>query len=242
MASPSDPDTDTARQLQELVLGSETFEQFLDELAVLAAAGFDRDVSVGLTLDRQGHTTTVSNSDAQAAKYDEIQYSFDHGPCLTAMRTGETVVVDDLAEDDRWGPYQSHALLLGAQSSVSHPLSGGRGVVGALNVYARDPHVFGPAEQELAGRFAAEASRALVLAVRFAAQAELSEQLGAALKSRTVIDHAIGIVMAQTRCDAAQAFAILRSASQNRNIKLRVLATEIVTTVGGRPPTEVPFG
>ncbi len=43
--------------------------------------------------------------------------------------------------------------------------------------------------------------------------------------------------MAESRCDADQAFATLTRASNNRNMKLRYLATEIVMRVGGRPPS-----
>jgi AmiR/NasT family two-component response regulator len=43
--------------------------------------------------------------------------------------------------------------------------------------------------------------------------------------------------MAESRCNADQAFAMLNRASNNRNIKLRDLATEIVAQVGGRPPS-----
>lgn len=43
------------------------------------------------------------------------------------------------------------------------------------------------------------------------------------------------IMMAQQHCDAGTAFAILQRASQNRNIKVRELAAEIVTAVGGTP-------
>ena len=50
-----------------------------------------------------------------------------------------------------------------------------------------------------------------------------------------MIDQAIGIVMAESRCDADQAFGTLRRASNNRNMKLRDLAAEIVTRVGGKP-------
>lgn len=51
-----------------------------------------------------------------------------------------------------------------------------------------------------------------------------------------MIDQAIGIITAQQRCDASRAFDLLRRASQNRNIKLRELATEIVEAVGGHAP------
>ena len=67
---------------------------------------------------------------------------------------------------------------------------------------------------------------------------DLAAQLEHALRSRAVIDQAIGIVMAESRCDADQAFATLSRASNNRNMKLRDLATEIVMRVGGRLPTQ----
>src|ERR1700689_3545342 len=67
---------------------------------------------------------------------------------------------------------------------------------------------------------------------------DLAAQLEHALRSRAVIDQAIGIVMAESRCDADQAFATLSRASNNRNMKLRDLATEIVMRVGGQPPSQ----
>ncbi|MGH3922724.1 MAG: ANTAR domain-containing protein, partial [Pseudonocardiaceae bacterium] len=38
------------------------------------------------------------------------------------------------------------------------------------------------------------------------------------------------------RCTATAAFEILRRASNHRNIKLRDVASEIVTRIGGEPP------
>ena len=103
------------------------------------------------------------------------------------------------------------------------PLAANGTPVGAFNLYARQPHFFGEAE------------------TRLAAQVVLTEQLQASLASRSVIDQAIGIIMAEQRCTPADAFAILRSASQNRNIKLRRVAEDIVRTVSGQPPQPPPF-
>jgi AmiR/NasT family two-component response regulator len=52
-----------------------------------------------------------------------------------------------------------------------------------------------------------------------------------------VIDQAIGVIMAQQRCAPADAFAILRAASQNRNIKLRQVAEQIITGSPLQPST-----
>jgi ANTAR domain len=73
------------------------------------------------------------------------------------------------------------------------------------------------------------------------AERKLTTQLRAALASRSVIDQAIGIIMAEQRCTAQQAFEILRIASQNRNAKLRHVAADVITNLTGRPPQPPPF-
>jgi GAF domain-containing protein len=124
----------------------------------------------------------------------------------------------------------------GAEAGVLADAVAGDHAVGALNLYSKTPAMFGPGEQAEGRRFADEASRALALAIRLSRQVELNDQLRAALASRTVIDHAIGIIMDQNRCDADAAFGVLRAASQNRNVKLHTVAAEIVTLVSSQPP------
>jgi PAS domain S-box-containing protein len=54
------------------------------------------------------------------------------------------------------------------------------------------------------------------------------EQLREALTSRATIEQAKGILMLRSRCSAEEAFAMLSQSSQERNIKLRDVATELV--------------
>jgi AmiR/NasT family two-component response regulator len=68
----------------------------------------------------------------------------------------------------------------------------------------------------------------------------MSDHLQTALVSRAVIDQALGIIMGQNRCSADEAFDVLRRTSQNRNIKLRDIAADMVTAVSGRPPADNP--
>ncbi|MGV8968174.1 MAG: GAF and ANTAR domain-containing protein [Cellulomonas sp.] len=230
------PGRHPASELQEALLATAGIEEFLQQLTDVAVVAIGGGISIGITVARDGHPITVSSSDAYAARFDEVQYGHDDGPCLTAMRAHKVVLIDDLATDDRFKPYKPRALELGVRSSMSLPLEGGAHAVGALNLYSRRPHAFGPLEQEKARGFADEASRALTLAVRLAHSSEITDQLRAALTSRTVIDQTIGIIMGQNRCDAETAFGVLRSASQNRNVKLRDVAVEIITTVSNQPP------
>jgi len=116
------------------------------------------------------------------------------------------------------------------------PLHGTGLARGALNLYADRPDAFGHKEIGRAEAFGAEASRALDLAGRLTSAVELAHQLRQALLSRTTIDQAIGVVMAQNRCDADAAFDMLRAASQNRNVKLRDVAAGVLRSVRNAPP------
>ena len=53
----------------------------------------------------------------------------------------------------------------------------------------------------------------------------------AGLESMPVIEQAKGIVMAQQRCGPEEAFDLLRRASQRDNVRVHVLAAQIVAQV-----------
>lgn len=223
-------------ELQQLLIDTGSLIEFLAEVCRYAADAVGSGLSCGITLKRDGRPVTVAHSDDLASGLDEVQYGHREGPCLTAMDTGVPVIITDLAADDRWGTYRVDALAHGIGSVLSTPLSIGAGESGALNLYSPLNEVFGPDQQRRAETFAAEASRALRLAERLADQAELGENLKAALASRSIIDQALGVIIAQNRCTADEAFDILRSASSHRNIKLRDVAHDIITRVGGGLP------
>jgi hypothetical protein len=103
-------------------------------------------------------------------------------------------------------------------------------------LYARRPFAFGQQETRRAAKFARHATGALTLALRMASCLDLNDQLKSSMISRAVIDQAVGVIMATEHCPQDQAFALLRSVSQNTNVKLRDLAANIVTSAGGEPP------
>ena len=61
-----------------------------------------------------------------------------------------------------------------------------------------------------------------------------TELLLEAMESRSTIDQAIGILMAQRRCDAEHPFDLLVRSSQAANRKLRDVAKSIVDTTNAR--------
>jgi GAF domain-containing protein len=228
-------------ELANLMLATASMSTFLDELAGLAATVITPPAACGITLGQDHLPLTVASNEPLAAHVDEVQYGHDQGPCLQAMRTGETVLVDDLSTEQRWGTYPAHALSYGIHSSLSLPLTVNGDSRGALNLYATTVRAFGATEQQSATLFAGQASAGLTVITRQTQQVQLTEQLRDALATRAVIDQALGILMGQNRCDHDTAFAILRTSSQHQNRKLHAIATDIVKAVTGNDPPPAPF-
>jgi GAF domain-containing protein len=233
-------DTGDLRELHGALLSTQSVEQFLHEMAVMAARRVGGGLSCGMTMQPSGRPVTVACSDQVAARVDEVQYELDDGPCLHAMRDGSVVRIEDTTEKARWPEFEAQAASHGIRSCLALPLNAAGKPVGALNLYSRQASAFGTAEARRAENFAENASGALSLAMRLASHAALIEQLRSSLTSRTVIDQALGIIMAREQCNQARAFAILRSASQNSNVKLRDIAGAVVTSITGEPPQLAP--
>lgn len=237
--SPADPTLAALGRLQSLLLNVADVNGFLQQLAELAAGVVDPPASCGIDAHLDGRALTFVSSDDLANRLDETQFELGDGPCLQAMQTGQSVYVSDVATERRWAPYVAVARDLGLQSSFSLPLNTHGKTVGALNLFAfHAPHAFDAEQQQRCSIFAAQASGALQLATRHLEDNQLLDQLEHALTSRTVIDQAMGILMAQGQCSADIAFEALRHRSANSNQKLRDVAAEIVQRVSGQAPTE----
>lgn len=223
-----------------LALGQPTVEAMLADVVALAANVVEPAAACGITLRRAGHPYTVASSEPLAAEVDEVQYGAAEGPCLWALEHQEVVDVPDLEGDPRWPRYREGALAAGIRSTLSVPLVLDDGIVGALNLYGGVAQCFGDDERRAVAVFAAQAAGALALVLRQTAAGERERHLTAALASRTVIDQAIGIVMERHRESSDAALARLRTESQHSNRKLRDLAADMVTEVGGAPPKSPP--
>ena len=234
---PSEQPLNTNEQIQNLILESADFEDFLNELARFSAhqvAGEGDDALCGITLLRDRKAATIGWSSDSAREVDEIQYSLSQGPCLTAAEEEREVHVPDLLEENRWGPDYANAVAShGLRSVLSLPFNLQGEAKAALNLYSDVPHKFDEKAAAKARGYTREISQALRLAVRFSLHTDSAANLRATLESRTIIDIAVGIVMAQNRCSQQAAVQILTEASSNSNTKLRDIARSLVDSVGG---------
>ena len=76
------------------------------------------------------------------------------GPTGTAIRTATTVINQDCLTNPKMAPWREAAIKRGYQSSVALPLICDKQVLGALTLYAADPHTFGKEEVQLLAELA----------------------------------------------------------------------------------------
>lgn len=222
-------------ELQALLLDTDTLYRFLHQLALLTVNRLPEGRSCGVTVRQDSRPVTLAASDDKTTEVDLLQYELSEGPCLDTLNTGKINYILDTTIEVRWAAFCRAASQLDVRSCLALPLHTPTGQVGCYNLYSAQRDGFPEESRGQLEVFAGNAAGAVAVAVKLADQAQLSEDLHQALTSRAVIDRAIGILMAQQRCDADAAFDLLRRASQRRNIKLRDMAATLITSVSGKP-------
>ena len=226
--------------LQELLLDSPDINEFLAEFTELLHRNLSR---MGLRtwctiiLLREHRPISVAASEARAKILGEMHYPPSEGPCLQAARARTVTYVPDTGGDSRWPTYTRALAQRGVKSLLAVPLDLDGEAKGSFNVYAAHPDAFDETTRQGIRDQVALAAPALRLAVRLTHYRETEEHLSAAMRSRTAINLAVGIVMGQNRCSQDEAFRILAAAASNRNVKLRKLAEDLVARTGEGPAT-----
>ncbi|MFJ7340576.1 GAF and ANTAR domain-containing protein [Streptomyces sp. NPDC101110] len=222
--------SETSDTLDQAMVRSSGLDPMLRDLtdrAVQEVPGAD---ACSITVRRAGRLLTLAGSDGMPSGLDLRQYENGSGPCVDAAGTGEEQYAPDLAEESRWPAYREYALSVGVRCALAVPVAveGEKGA--ALNFYGVRARALDPG-RDAARAFAARAGDAIDVALRIERRRQSAADVRTALLSRSVIDQAIGILMARERIDARIALERLRRASQDRNVKLRDLCGQLVARV-----------
>jgi GAF domain-containing protein len=201
--------------------GGRARDKALESLAASAVANIPGVDFASVTLYGVDETLrTVAATDPLAEQTDAIQYDLREGPCYAAVTHERLVLVNDVASSGDFPRYgvKAAALGVGSQAAIQLVHHGDRA---GLNLYARQRQAFDRSTVQFAELFASQAAALLDYAVQV-------EQLSEALHTRTDIGTAVGILMERYDIDRNQAFAFLLRNSNDRNIKLRVLAQDVM--------------
>jgi len=194
----------------------------LQSLTTSAAANIPGVDFASITLySEDGTLRTVAATDQLAEKIDAVQYELREGPCYGAVTEDRFVLVNDMSATTDYPRLAPRVVGLGVWAQAAMQLTHhGRRAAG-LNLYARTPGAFDRSTVEIAEMFASHAATLLEYV-------EQVEHLNEALRTRTDIGTAVGILMERYGIDRHRAFKFLVRSSNNRNTKLRALARDVI--------------
>jgi hypothetical protein len=218
------------------LFASGSLEEVLARIAAAATEVIDGvDLASISLLTQGGRISTPAATDPLAVRLDELQYACGEGPCLEIGLNPQLTYlsVADVSVHPDWpvfgpkaGAHGIHAMLslgLFPRGTEAPEVAREQPRLGALNLYARQPHAFDHNARDVGLLLAAHAAVAV-------AGTQNTDQLRAALDSRDVIGQAKGILMARRNLTADQAFDVLRRTSQRLNVKLHDVATRVADT------------
>ncbi|MFG3251335.1 GAF and ANTAR domain-containing protein [Streptomyces sp. NPDC048187] len=204
--------------------GLDTLLRDLTDRAVQQVPGAD---ACSVTVRRAERLMTLAGSAGLPSGLDLRQYENGSGPCVDAAETDSVMYSPDLACETRWPAYTEYALATGVRCVLALPLAVPGATGAALNLYGLEPDSLARGREE-ARAFAERVSDTIEETLRIERQQASAADVRTALLSRSLIDQAIGMLMARERIDAHRAMARLRRISQDRNVKLRDLSAQMV--------------
>jgi len=148
-------------------------------------------------------------------------------PVAESLLHREPRRLDDIEKDERWPAYRDFLKRHGYASCLSLPLPATESAA-AFTVFSTVPGQFGEDSHDLALLFTLHAGVAFDNATLYHDNLALLSHVRTALRTRTAIAQAQGLLMRFNGQSAEEAFAALKGASQNRNLKLRELAATLV--------------
>ncbi|ASN18610.1 GAF and ANTAR domain-containing protein [Arthrobacter sp. YN] len=233
------------RSLHELVVGSSDIHAILNGVTGFASDAMSKvageNIDCALTLRRRKRTATVAGSSARAVHLDKIEQALGQGPCLEALDAGHPVLLADVATDTSWPEYSRALAAEGIHSALGVPMDLGETSQAVINFFAPNAGTFTQAVIDEAAAFTEVTGSTLRLAIRIETVEQLNADLKTAMSSRTVIDLACGVIMAQSRCTQDEAFEFLTKASSHRNQKLHAVASDIIAHLSGSTENHLRF-
>ncbi len=182
-----------------------------------------------LLADSKGVLHVVAASSEQVRLLELFQLQNMEGPCLDCFTTGTAIVNEDLAQSDRWPRFGPEALSLGYRSVQALPLRLRDLTIGALNVFVDDRVVVTETDLLIAQALADAATIAILQDQATRESQLLVAQLNYALNSRITIEQAKGVLAERARIDMDTAFARLRGYARSHNLRLGLLANDLVS-------------
>lgn len=221
------PNHDLAQQMAELARAAaspRTVSEVLSDVTKTAKELIPGVDTAGvLLIGKNGKYESLAGTSELPHTLDDLQMTFDEGPCVQAAIDELIVRTDDFRTDQRWPQYSPAVVELGVFSGLSVKLYTADRTAGALNLFSFKANSFDAEDETVATVLAAHAAAAILASRQ-------GEQLQSALTTRDRIGQAKGIIMERYGVDDMRAFEMLKQLSQDSNTRLVDVAQRVIET------------
>lgn len=198
-----------------------TVEQTLDRVLEFALKAVDCAYSGVLFVTHDGQLETAAATNELIVDVDQLQVACGEGPDIEILHDRYSLIIPDTRLETRWPAWAERVSSVGIRSLLNVRLYTDTQRVGTLNLYDPEPDHFDVADQQVAHIFARHAAIALSSAMNL-------ENVWLAADSRNLIGQAQGILMERYGLTMDQAFDVLSRYSQDKNLKLRLVAEQLI--------------
>jgi len=177
-----------------------------------------------------GQQSTISVSDALAARIDDLQFALGEGPHWDALRHGSPVLVPNFLAvgGEVWPMLTSAITEFGVGALFAFPLRTGAVTIGVVDLYRSAVEPLSEREVMEAVALARDVTpRALQFAITLAND-ETPPTNGLAVEMRREVHQATGMILVQLNIDATEAFARLRAHAFGSGLTIQEVAKDVV--------------
>ena len=221
----SDESATVFRALADMVYVGDDFARIYEAVVAAAVDLVDGCDHASLMLRIDGRFVTAASSDDVASTIDAFERELGEGPCVEAIKAEAVFHDPDLTDGSPWPELTPRVLgETPVRGMAGFVIQVGGDSIGALNLFSDRPGTLTQRSVDQGIVLASFVTVALVAAH----EKRSAETLKAGLQTNREIGKAMGLLMAFHKVDDDAAFAMLRSTSQDLNIKLVEVARQIV--------------
>jgi GAF domain-containing protein len=177
----------------------------------------------------EGQLQFVTAVNPDSKELERSQEDHQEGPCRDAYESGEVVRVTDVRQESaRWPDYSATATRLGVAGVAGIPMRDGDQVIGALNIYSREPRQWSDADIAVAVVLADVVTSYVLNAAKLHDREQTIGQLEDALVNRALIEQAKEITAQRKSVTVDHAHQLMRGRARNNHASLRTVAEAIV--------------
>jgi GAF domain-containing protein len=204
----------------------------LQQVTDAAKQLFGADGAGLMLVDAEGQLRWASASDQSAQTLEGGQERLAQGPCAVAFSQRLPAAIRNIHTEPDWDRFTQVLVSEGICAALSVPVELDGGVIGTLDIYARQPRDWDASEVAALQAYAGLVASLLSAATTAQVKGRLADQLQAALEHRWLIEQAKGVIMGREDIDAQDAFERLRRAARSSTRRLADVAKDVT---GGQP-------